>query len=120
LFVPPIIFAKYDKPRMTVFAFNSVSVLLILIEVVRYSEGIFSPGLSRWFKSFCNGRERMAETMILTHIYLLMGCGFPLAASYVILSGGVFPNDWVIWSLSGVIVLGVGDSSAAILGKWYG
>lgn len=42
LFVPPIIFAKFDKPRMIVFAFNSVSVLLILIEVVRYSESVFS------------------------------------------------------------------------------
>lgn len=62
----------------------------------------------------------MAETIILTHIYLLMGCGFPLTASYILLSGGVFPNEWVIWSLAGVIVLGVGDSAAAILGKWYG
>jgi len=62
----------------------------------------------------------MAETMILTHIYLLMGCGFPLAASYILLSGGIFPSEWVIWSLSGVIVLGVGDSAAAILGKWHG
>ena len=40
LFVPPIIFSKFDKPRMIVFAFNCVSVALIILEVVRYSEGI--------------------------------------------------------------------------------
>lgn len=120
LFVPPIVFAKFDKPRMIVFAFNCVSVFLIFIEIIRWGEGIFPQRMTTWFKQFCNGRERMAETMILTHIYLLMGCGFPLTASYILLSGGVFPNEWVIWSLAGVIVLGVGDSAAAILGKWYG
>ena len=120
LFVPPIIFAKYDRPRMLIFAFNCVSVFLIIVEVLRHSGGIFPDSVSRWFKSMSNGRERIPENMIVTHIYLLMGCAFPVTASYILLSGSIFTNEWTLWSLSGVVFLGIGDSFAAILGKLYG
>jgi dolichol kinase len=62
----------------------------------------------------------MADTMIVTHIYLLMGCALPVTATYILLSGSVFPSDWTIWSLAGVVFLGIGDSAAAILGKKFG
>ena len=37
-FIAPIILAKYDKPRLIIFAFNCVTVLLILLEVLRHGE----------------------------------------------------------------------------------
>lgn len=62
----------------------------------------------------------MKGTLIATHIYLLMGCAFPMTVSYIILRGGPFPEDWVCWSCSGVIFLGIGDTIAAMMGKMYG
>ena len=51
--------------------------------------------------------ERDSDHLIATHIYLLIGCAFPF------LMNDSFP-------LSGLIILGVGDSFAAIIGKSLG
>lgn len=49
-----------------------------------------------------------------------MGCGFPLCASYILTGGGVLTTTWTLYSLSGVVFLGIGDSIAAIGGQAYG
>lgn len=54
--------------------------------------------------------ERDNEKMIVTHIYLLIGCGYP----FLVLKGSF------LLKLSGILILGVGDSFAAIIGKYYG
>uniref|UniRef100_A0A7S3FVZ0 dolichol kinase n=1 Tax=Strombidium rassoulzadegani TaxID=1082188 RepID=A0A7S3FVZ0_9SPIT len=120
LFTPGIIHAKHDKPKLMVFAFNCVSVALIAIEVLRYSGKYFPQEFSAWFKKFSDGRERLPNTMILTHIYLLMGCALPFTSAFILSNGSVFTPRWVLWTLSGVVFLGIGDSSAALMGKWYG
>ena len=38
LFVPAIIYAKFDKPRFIILAFNVVSVVLIIVEVLRHNK----------------------------------------------------------------------------------
>jgi dolichol kinase len=100
-------------------AFNSVTALLILIESARYFE-LLPEHVSKWFKFYCNGFERRRETMIITHIYLLIGVSFPFISTYILIGGGVFPPNWALYSLSGAIFLGIGDSAAAICGKWWG
>jgi dolichol kinase len=77
LFLPPIAYSKYDKPRLIVFAFNCVTVALILLEILRFG-GHLPQAFSDWFKDMSSGRERDADTVIATHIWLLMGCAFPL------------------------------------------
>jgi dolichol kinase len=117
--MPPILMAKIDKPRLLIFSFNCVSVFLIILEALRH--GSYLPvSFSRWFKSMSNGRERLPETFIVTHIYLLMGCAFGPTCTFILLSGGVYPAEWALWSLAGVIFLGIGDTLAAIGGKNYG
>lgn len=64
------------------FAFNSVTVVMILVEVLRHG-GALPLSTSDWFKSFCTDREKLPEVMILTHIYLLMGCAFPFTIAYI-------------------------------------
>jgi dolichol kinase len=49
-----------------------------------------------------------------------MGCAFPLCATFILIGGGVFPDNWVVWSLAGIIFLGLGDSAASIFGKNFG
>ena len=109
LFVPPIITSKFERPRFIVFAFNCVSVALIYLEILRWSGGL-AESTSKWFKSFCSDRERLPSTIIITHIYLLMGCAFPVCATYILVNGGIFAPEWTLWSLSGVTFLGIGDS----------
>ena len=60
-----------------VFAFNCVTVILLYIEMARYFlrddvpliKGVFD----RFFKSFCDEREKDPNAFIITHILLLMG-----------------------------------------------
>jgi len=73
-----------------------------------------------YFKSFCDGRESGPNNLILTHIYLLIGCAFAPTISFVLLDGGFFSGDFLIFGLSGVVFLGIGDSLASIVGKDYG
>lgn len=54
--------------------------------------------------------ERDSPALIATHIYLLIGCGLPFLVS---------PASTLL-ALSGVIILGIGDSFAAIIGKSLG
>ena len=119
VFAPPIVMANNDKPRLLVFAFNCVSVLLISIEILRYAN-MLPKSVSDWFKSFCTDRERLPESMILSHIYLMMGCAFPVTSTYTLLSGGIFTTEWTLYSLSGVVFLGIGDTCAAIMGRKHG
>lgn len=62
----------------------------------------------------------MRDTFISTHIWLLMGCAFPLTAAYTLFDGHVLPSEWALWSCSGIVFLGIGDSAAAVMGTWYG
>ncbi len=54
--------------------------------------------------------ERDSYALIATHIYLLIGCALPFLVSP--------PSPLV--ALSGVIILGLGDSFAALVGKSLG
>ena len=49
VFMPGIAYSKYTRPRLMVFAFNCVTVFLILLEILRFSE-LLPPNVSRWFK----------------------------------------------------------------------
>lgn len=48
-FMPPIILSKVDKPRLLIFAFNCVTVFLIILECLRHGK-LLPENVSRWFK----------------------------------------------------------------------
>jgi len=116
LFLPGIINAHFNRPRLMVFAFNCVSVALILIEALRFSQ-LLPHNFSMWFKRMSDGREKEPGTLIATHIYLLIGCAFPLCASFILTGGSVLTAEWTLWSCAGIVFLGIGDTCAAVLGK---
>jgi hypothetical protein len=59
------------------FAFNSISVLLIYVELARYylkdHSSIIKGMFEGFFKRFCDEREKGSDAFIVTHIMLLMG-----------------------------------------------
>ncbi len=58
--------------------------------------------------------------MIVSHIYLLIGCALPLTLSFILFGGGLLNSEFTTISLSGVIFLGIGDVCAALYGRAYG
>ncbi|KAI3639836.1 hypothetical protein MIR68_002150 [Amoeboaphelidium protococcarum] len=59
--------------------------------------------------------------MILSHLYLLIGCSLPLFITMYIpnLTSGN-QNARVLASTAGIVALGIGDTFAALVGKRYG
>jgi len=63
---------------------------------------------------------REEKLLILSHIYLLLGCSFSVNISFILLDGGFFNCEFGVFALSGVMFLGVGDAVAALFGSRYG
>jgi len=63
---------------------------------------------------------REEKLLILSHIYLLLGCSFSVNISFILLDGGFFNGEFGVFALSGVMFLGVGDAVAALFGSRYG
>lgn len=49
-----------------------------------------------------------------------MGAAFPLQASYIMLNGAALPSYWCIYAHAGIVVMGLGDTFACIIGTIYG
>ena len=89
-----------------------------MIEQARYH---FKPKtMHLFFASFCDEREQKNESPIVTHLYLLLGCGLPLTISFIIFDGGFFNGEFTTLSFAGIVFLGVGDVAAALYGRAYG
>ena len=120
MFTPTLLKINQSRKhqQFMVFAFNSVSVWLIMIEQIRQ---YFKPKtLHTFFTSFCDERELKQDSPIVTHLYLLIGCGLPITVSFIIFGGGFFNGEFATLSFSGLIFLGVGDVAAALYGRAYG
>jgi dolichol kinase len=123
LFLPPIANASLEPPKLMVLAFNCVSVAMLILEGLRFHDclpGGLNQSMTSVVKHFSGGFERQRDTLVITQIYLLMGCAFPLCASFILTGGGVMTTTWTLYSLAGVVFLGVGDTAAALGGRAYG
>ena len=132
LFLPAIIFAKYDSPRFIALAMNCVIVAMIILETARYKRML--PGgrgkhnlrntlqaeLDGFLKSFCGDHEAQVDTLVASHIYLMIGSAYPFLQSFMLLDGSIFPANWALWSCTGVVFLGIGDTFAALGGFHFG
>ncbi|KAF9133942.1 hypothetical protein BGW39_008575 [Mortierella sp. 14UC] len=97
-----------DEPFMHI-AFSVGLAALIFLEYIRYFAVVpFGKEIHLFLVGFLDGRD--GGPIILSHLYLLMGCAAPVwLAEHHILAG-----------LSGIFALGVGDAMASIVGKRFG
>lgn len=84
---------------------------LLLVEYVRLFKVLPSLNLDAFFCKFLNEKDQ-AEPLIVTHLFLLVGCAMPVWLYVSATDLGV--------GLSGVAALGVGDAFASTVGKWIG
>ncbi|KAF9309475.1 hypothetical protein BG003_009709 [Podila horticola] len=105
MFIPGYI---ADEPFMHI-AFSVGLAALIFLEYIRYFAVVpFGKEIHLFLVGFLD--ERDGGPIILSHLYLLMGCAAPVwLAEHHILAG-----------LSGIFALGVGDAMASIVGKRFG
>lgn len=90
-------------------AFAFALLVFLLMEIARLSSLPPFQGLDGFMKQYVD--ERDSGPLILTHFSLLLGCALPLWIA----------GESETWSaLAGLIMLGVGDATAAIVGKMWG
>ncbi|KAB5592498.1 Dolichol kinase [Ceratobasidium theobromae] len=105
MFVPGI---SWD-PAFTHLALSLAFALFTFAEYIRYFAIYpFGAAVHVFLSEFLD--EKDSGTAILSHFYLLTGCALPVWLE----------SPWRVLGLAGVIVLGVGDALASIIGKRLG
>jgi len=97
----------YVDNLLTLFAIQIALQGMITIEILRSGGRLDS--VTDFFRRFIDKRD--AGDAILTHIYLLAGCGLTLYIDYFTGKGG---------ALIGCITIGIGDAAASIIGSTCG
>ena len=104
-----------------VFSSNIAIVLFTIVEFSKkYSKDTFLEALHTYEAKYLDEREKNNSGLILSHQFLLIGCTIPSISSYILIDGLEFPPHFIMFSLSGLIFVGIGDSMAALGGRIYG
>eukprot|EP00474_Spongospora_subterranea_P009076 CRZ09534.1 hypothetical protein [Spongospora subterranea] len=110
-------------PIFTALALLAMLMIFTIFEVVRVSKMFtISHVLESYMREYIDCKSeailvgRDSGSVILSHIYLLLGCSFPLFMHLPSISTPLF----VLLSLAGVIALGIADAVASIIGVCFG
>ncbi len=105
----------------TAIACAGALLLLLAVDFLRAVRApLFGAALHKYMVQFTDVRDNGA--LILTHVYLLIGCASPLW--YLVAAraaGATFsPKVRLIIAAGGILSVGIGDSAAAVVGTLHG
>ncbi|KAI9295502.1 hypothetical protein K502DRAFT_364926 [Neoconidiobolus thromboides FSU 785] len=105
LFIPGYFIDK----KLLYVAFSIALSLFLLLEYIRYFKILpFDKVLNNYLIHFTDDKD--TGNLIFAHVYLLLGCALPIWLK----------EDSIACSLSGILVLGLADAAASIIGKKFG
>ncbi|OJD12680.1 hypothetical protein AJ78_06766 [Emergomyces pasteurianus Ep9510] len=117
----------FIDPTYIALALSLILAIFLLLDLFRASQ---LPPISKpltWFLApYVDGRDHRGP-VIISHIFLLIGCAIPLWLSLAGIPRGGGP-PWEGWEVetrdlsmvSGVICVGMGDAAASLVGRRYG
>ncbi|KJZ73153.1 hypothetical protein HIM_07537 [Hirsutella minnesotensis 3608] len=117
----------FIDPTFAALALALVLAIFLILDLLRASQ---LPPLSKPIASFLapyvDGRD-FRGPVVISHIFLLIGCAIPLWLALATLSrtGTEFLAGWEVPTrdvsmVSGVICVGLGDAAASLIGRRYG
>ncbi|RYP48804.1 hypothetical protein DL768_005397 [Monosporascus sp. mg162] len=117
----------YIDPAFVALALIIVLVLFLLLDLLRASQlPPLSKPLASFLTPYVDGRD-LRGPVVVSHIFLLIGCAIPLWLSLGSLprSGTGYLAGWEVPSrevgmVSGVVCVGLGDAAASLIGRRYG
>lgn len=123
MFLPTI----YIDPTFSALALALVLAIFLLLDLFRASQlPPISRPLTHFLAPYTDGRDHRGP-VIVSHIFLLIGCAVPLWLSLADTQrGGSAPwEGWDVLSrdvsmVSGVICVGMGDAAASLIGRRFG
>jgi len=117
VFLPAVLWNQ----KIMVFGSNLAIVLFIIFEFgKKFSKGTIMDKIHEYENAYLDAREKNSNNLILSHLYLLLGCTISTITSYILFDGMELPPHFIMFSLSGLLFVGIGDSMAALAGRIYG
>lgn len=123
MFLPTI----FVDPTFIALAFTLVLAIFLLLDLFRASQlPPLSQPLTHFLAPYVDGRDHRGP-VIVSHIFLLIGCSIPLWLSLASVERrGTSP--WEGWEIptrdlsmvSGVVCVGMGDAAASLIGRRFG
>ncbi|KAF2405416.1 hypothetical protein EJ06DRAFT_486154, partial [Trichodelitschia bisporula] len=118
----------YIDPAFVSLALGAVLVLFLLLDLLRASTlpPIAKP-LARFLAPYTDGRDWRGP-VVVSHIFLLVGCAVPVWLSLAGREWGVGEGAWDEWEvrgrdlglIAGVVCVGLGDAAASLVGRRVG
>ncbi|KCV67700.1 hypothetical protein, variant [Fonticula alba] len=111
-------------PSFLQLSFGIALALLLLVEIIRHFRfPVLGPAVDQAFGVFLDARD--CGPVVLSHLYLLIGCALPVWLSPAVLLDSGALSDFassrsVLAGLSGILALGVGDTAASAFGLSFG
>ncbi len=107
LFVPGMVFDvsiialwSYQQPKFLSLSYGVALMMLLAVEVLRCAS-LLPDSINTYLISFKD--EKDSGSLIITHIYLLLGCALPL---------WLYESDFpTVSSYAGLLIIGIGDSA---------
>jgi dolichol kinase len=122
--------ATYVDPTFAALALSLILAIFLLLDLFRASQlPPLSKSLASFLTPYVDGRD-LKGPVVISHIFLLIGCAIPLwlslgslprskTAADSPLKGWEVPTREVSM-VSGVICVGMGDAAASLIGRRYG
>lgn len=119
--------ATYIDPAFSALALALILAVFLLLDLFRASQlPPISKPLTHFLSPYADGRDHCGP-VIVSHIFLLIGCAIPLWLSLAGTRRAGSP-PWEGWEIesrdvsmvSGVICVGMGDAAASLIGRRYG
>ncbi|KAK8017616.1 Phosphatidate cytidylyltransferase [Apiospora rasikravindrae] len=123
MFAPSI----YVDPTFAGLALSIVLAVFLLLDLLRASQlPPLSKPLAAFLAPYVDGRD-LRGPVVISHIFLLIGCAIPLWLSLGSLprSGTGYLEGWEVPTrevsmVAGVVCVGLGDAAASLIGRRYG
>ncbi|KAI1102408.1 hypothetical protein F4804DRAFT_313240 [Jackrogersella minutella] len=119
--------STYIDPAFAALALSIVLAVFLLLDLLRASQlPPLSKPLASFLAPYVDGRD-LRGPVVISHIFLLIGCAIPLWLSLGSLprTGTGCLEGWELPSrdvsmVSGVVCVGLGDAAASLIGRRYG
>lgn len=119
--------ATYVDPTFAALALSLMLAIFLLLDLFRASQlPPLSKSLAYFLTPYVDGRD-LKGPVVISHIFLLIGCAIPLWLSLGALprTGSAYLQGWEVPTrevsmVSGVICVGMGDAAASLIGRRFG
>jgi dolichol kinase len=106
----------WQFPELMSFGYAIAACVLLVCETVRRD----LPVLQSFYVTFLDDHKDDGSHIIVSHLFLILGCAGPLWISESIFDRTLRSPSSVLLAELGVILIGIGDSMGAVIGKGIG